>query len=59
MKNIIGILPESYIIVDPFMWSWTTAVACKALGRTFVGSELNKNYVDIANKRLSDLFSNV
>ena len=59
MKNIVGILPESYIIVDPFMWSWTTAVACKALGRTFVGSELNKNYVDIANKRLSDLFSNV
>lgn len=59
MKNIIWILPEDYIIVDPFMWSWTTAVACKELGRNFVGSELNPNYCEIAEKRLSDLNLNL
>ena len=57
MKNIIWILPEDYVIVDPFMWSGTTAVACKALWRQYVGSEINPNYCDIANRRLSDLFN--
>lgn len=55
MKNIIWILPEEYIIVDPFMWSWTTAVACKILWRKFVWSELNPKYVEIAEKRLKEL----
>ena len=58
MKNIIWFFPEDYIIVDPFMWSWTTAVACKELGRNFIGSELNPNYCEIAEKRLSDLSNN-
>ena len=59
MKNIIWILPEDYIIVDPFMWSWTTAVACKELGRNFIGSELNPHYCEIAEKRLADLDLNL
>ena len=54
MKNIIWILPEDYIIVDPFMWSWTTAVACKELWRDFIWSEINQNYINIANKRLQE-----
>lgn len=39
-------------ILDPFLWSWTTAVACKELGRNFIGIEKEQKYVDIANKRL-------
>lgn len=54
MKNIIWILPEDYIIVDPFMWSWTTAVACKELWRNFIWSEINQTYIDIANRRLME-----
>jgi len=40
------------IIVDPFMGSGTTAVACKQLNRNFIGFEINPTYVEIANKRL-------
>lgn len=58
MKNIIWILPDDYIIVDPFMWSWTTAVACKELWRDFIWSEINFKYCEIAKSRLeqTDLF---
>ncbi|HHE65772.1 MAG TPA: site-specific DNA-methyltransferase [Bacteroidetes bacterium] len=44
---------EGDVILDPFMGSGTTAVACKQLGRNFIGFEISKKYVDIANKRLS------
>lgn len=43
---------EGDIILDPFMGSGTTAVACKQLGRHFIGFEISQKYVDIANKRL-------
>jgi DNA modification methylase len=40
------------VVLDPFMGSGTTAVACKQLGRNFIGFEISQEYVDIANKRL-------
>lgn len=40
-------------ILDPFLWSWTTAIACKELWRNFIGIEKEKKYIDIANKRLA------
>ena len=40
-------------VLDPFMGSGTTAVACKQLQRNFIGFEINKKYCDIANERLS------
>ena len=54
MKNIIGILPEEYIIFDPFMGAGTTAVACKELGRKFIGCELDSDYFQFAKKRLEE-----
>lgn len=54
MKNIIGILPKDAIIVDPFMGSGTTGVACKELGRDFIGIEIDKQYFDIANERIEE-----
>ena len=54
MKNIIGILPEEYIILDPFMGSGTTGVACKQLNRDFIGIELDKKYFEIAKKRIEE-----
>ena len=53
MKRIIGILPENYIIVDPFAGSGTTALACKELGRNFIMIEQDPKYIDIINKRLT------
>ncbi len=40
------------LILDPFMGSGTTAVACKKLGRNFIGFEVNDDYVKIAEERL-------
>lgn len=42
------------LVMDNCIWSWTTAVACKELGRNFIGIEKEQKYVDIANKRLSN-----
>ena len=43
---------EEALVIDPFMGSGTTAIACKQLNRNFIGFELSQEYVDIANKRL-------
>lgn len=52
MERIIGILPNDITIIDPFMGSGTTGVACKKLNRNFIGIELDKNYFDIAKDRI-------
>jgi uncharacterized phage-associated protein len=41
------------IILDPFMGSGTTGVACVQLGRKFIGIELEPRYFDIAVKRIT------
>lgn len=52
MKRIIGIIPDDYVIVDPFMGSGTTGIACQELKKQFIGIELDETYVEIARKRL-------
>lgn len=54
MKNIIGILPPDAVIVDPFMGSGTTGVACAELGRKFIGIEMDEDYFRIAEQRISE-----
>jgi len=39
-------------VYDPFTGSGTTALACKNLGRKFIGAEKNSEYFDIAVNRL-------
>lgn len=39
-------------VLDPFMGSGTTAVACKNNNRNYVGFEVNPKYAKIADKRL-------
>ena len=41
------------LILDPFLGSGTTAVACKKLNRRFIGIEISEDYVKIANQRLA------
>ena len=57
MKNIVGVLPKDAVIVDPFMGSGTTGLACIELGRQFVGIELDEDYFNISEKRLKEAVS--
>lgn len=52
MKNIVGILPRDSTIVDPFMGSGTTGVACVEAGLDFIGIEMDSKYFEIAKNRL-------
>jgi len=55
MKWCIEHLPESaQTILDPFMGSGTTGVACAQLGRKFIGIELDPKYFDIACRRIEE-----
>lgn len=47
-----GSVKETDIILDPFMGSGTTAVACKNLKRNFIGFEISEKYCEIARQRL-------
>ncbi len=54
MKYIIKLLapPGNPICLDPFMGSGSTGVACKELGIDFIGIEKEKEYIEIAQKRI-------
>jgi len=47
------------LILDCFMGSGTTAVACEQLKRNFIGFEINEEYVELANGRLAQKRLNV
>lgn len=42
-------------VLDPFMGSGTTGVACKLLQRSFIGIEINRDYFNIAKERINRL----
>jgi len=54
VESIIKCFPESVIILDPFMGSGTTGVACKNLNKNFIGIELDEVYFKIAEKRINE-----
>ena len=41
-------------ILDPFMGTGTTGLACKMLNRNFIGIEIDKEYFDISKKRIEE-----
>ena len=46
---------EGDVVLDPFLGSGTTAVACKMLNRRFIGFDISQDYVNIANKRVANV----
>lgn len=44
---------EGQTVIDPFMGSGTTGIACKLLNRNFIGIELNEEYIKIAKARIN------
>jgi site-specific DNA-methyltransferase (adenine-specific)/modification methylase len=54
MEWCVQLLKDSKTIIDPFMGSGTTGVACINLGKKFIGIEKEKDYFEIACKRISE-----
>lgn len=51
---IINSSKENDVVLDCFMGSGTTGVACKKLNRNFIGIELDENYFNIAEERINN-----
>jgi DNA modification methylase len=56
--HIISWSNKGDIVLDCFMGSGTTGVACKKTNRNFIGIELDKTYFDIASKRIAETIDN-
>ena len=53
-KHIMSWSNEDDVVLDPFMGSGTTALACLKHNRNFIGIEIIKEYCDIATKRIKE-----
>ena len=56
MEWCLGFLPNAETILDPFMGSGTTLVACAKLGRKGIGIELDPEYFQIACRRVDEAY---
>ena len=55
MKYLIRLVTvEGQTVLDPFIGSGTTAVACKELKRNFIGVEISEKYCEAANERIKN-----
>lgn len=57
MEWCLGFLPKAVTILDPFMGSGTTLVACAKMGRAGTGIELDPEYFEIACKRVEAAYA--
>ena len=46
--------PPGSLVLDPFMGSGSTAIACKKLGRHYIGYDINSEYCEYARKSIND-----
>jgi DNA modification methylase len=44
--------PLGGVVLDPFMGAGTTAIVAQSLGRSYVGVELNPDYIRLAEERI-------
>jgi site-specific DNA-methyltransferase (adenine-specific) len=54
MNWCLSFFPDSKIVLDPFMGSGSTGIACKHLGIKFIGIEKDQKYYEIAKNRLAN-----
>ena len=56
IEKLVKILSnKGDLVIDCFVGSGTTAVASKKLNRNFICSDINEDYVKIAESRLSEI----
>ena len=66
-EKVVSLLEElivepdyyNHVILDPFMGSGTTGVACANTNRNFIGIEMDETYFNIAKQRIAEAESNV
>ena len=52
VEDFLKCFSDAQVILDPFMGSGTTGVACQHLNRNFIGIELDEGYFNIAKQRI-------
>lgn len=52
--HILSWSNEGDTVLDPFIGSGTTALACISTKRYFIGFEISKEYCDVANRLISE-----
>jgi DNA modification methylase len=53
-EHCLKVTHDGDTVLDPFMGSGTTGVACVRLGRNFIGMEINPQYFAIAQRRIAE-----
>lgn len=56
MEFCIRLCGDVQIVLDPYMGSGSTGVACAKLGRRFIGIEIDEGYFDIACRRIEQAY---
>ena len=54
MEELMTVLPEKAVVLDPFAGSGSTVVACERTGRIGIGIEVLPEYAEIAERRLAE-----
>ena len=54
-RHLLHATQPNDIVLDCFMGSGTTAIACKEIGRQFIGFEISEKWVKVANDRLNNI----
>ena len=55
VKDLLSCFPNANIVLDPFLGSGTTAVACVECGKHYIGFELCEEHYNIACERLDEV----
>ena len=55
-RLVLASSSKNALVLDPFSGSGTTARVCQQLERSFIGFEINSEYVEMTNERLNDAF---
>jgi len=51
-RSVLAVAGDDALVLDPFMGSGTTGVACLQTGRRFIGIEIDPGYFDVAVRRI-------
>ncbi|MBD5150951.1 MAG: site-specific DNA-methyltransferase [Oscillibacter sp.] len=59
LENLLSICPKDGTVLDLFMGSGSTGVACANTGRKFIGMELDPSYFETARRRIEDAMAQI